>query len=72
MMEWIISNKEWVFSGIGVFVLSLIMAFITWLYSRNKQQNKNHITMKQKGGKNSENYQSKGDINILISRNDDK
>ena len=31
MLEWIIENKEWVFSGIGVAALSVI---IGWLHSK--------------------------------------
>ncbi|MDR0332637.1 MAG: hypothetical protein LBI15_04160 [Dysgonamonadaceae bacterium] len=27
-MEWIINNKEWIFSGIGVAVISLIIALL--------------------------------------------
>jgi len=53
-MEWIINNKEWIFSGIGVFIISLLLT---------KLFKKSHI-QKQKSGKNSTNYQASGDINI--------
>ena len=55
-MQWIIDNKEWVFSGAGVFLLSLV---ITLFIKKGKSTNQT-----QKSGKNSNNYQSAGDINI--------
>lgn len=61
-MQWIIDNKEWVFSGAGIFLLSLFIS----LFMKNKKS----INQKQKSGKNSTNYQSAGDINI--GANDDK
>ena len=32
MENWIIANKEWLFSGIGITALSLICVFIRWIY----------------------------------------
>lgn len=61
-MQWIIDNKEWVFSGIGVFALTLLVGF----FVRNKSTTK----QTQKSGPNSINYQAGGDIKI--GRNDDK
>jgi hypothetical protein len=61
-MQWIIDNKEWVFSGVGVFVLSLVITFFIKKGKSTKQT--------QKSGKNSTNYQSAGDINI--GTNNDK
>lgn len=55
MIDWIIENKEWIFSGIGVLVISLILNFL--FRSRNAKQ-------VQKGGKNSRNYQSSGNMTI--------
>lgn len=55
-MQWVIENKEWVFSGIGVFALSLVVTFIL-----NRKKSTSQI---QKSGKNSKNYQAAGDINI--------
>lgn len=54
-MEWIINNKEWIFSGIGAAVLGLLFA-------------SKSISQKQKGGKNSINIQA-GE-NITINRGD--
>lgn len=73
-MEWIIDNKEWFFSGGGVFILGLIITFFSWLFRKKQKSDDNiNVSMKQKGGKNSKNYQSNGDMTInLISKNDDK
>lgn len=57
-MEWIIDNKEWVFSGIGVFIIG---GFVTWLSNRNVAKRYNR--MKQKSGNNSINIQIGGDYN---------
>ena len=56
-MDWIIENKEWVFSGIGVFVLGLLISFFA---SKGKRKSKK---MKQKSGSNSTNIQIGGDFN---------
>ena len=37
-INFLISNKEWVFSGIGIFVLSGIGVFIKFLHSRKKKE----------------------------------
>lgn len=60
-MQWIIDNKEWIFSGIGVFIISLIIGLFMKRDSSSKQN--------QESGDNSTNYQSGKDININI-RND--
>jgi hypothetical protein len=54
-MEWFLNNKEWIFSGIGVFLLGLIINIVF---------RKKSIKQIQKSGKNSKNYQAGGDINI--------
>jgi len=57
-MEWIISNKEWIFSGIGVFIIGLVISIF------RKNVNKKKTTkMKQKSGSNSTNIQIGGDYN---------
>lgn len=55
-MDWIIQNKEWLFSGIAI---ALPLALIGWLI-------KSRLTKKQiqKSGKNSTNIQVGGNINI--------
>jgi len=59
-MEWLISNKEWIFSGVGVFVLGLI---ITYFISSNKDK------QYQKSGDNSTNIQIGG--NVTLGKKDD-
>lgn len=56
-MQWIIDNKEWIFSGIGVFVLSVFLTIFA------KKNNNRSINMKQKSGKNSTNIQIGRDYN---------
>lgn len=56
VLTWIINNKEWVFNGIGVIILSTIVGFFV------KQRSGN--TQKQKSGRGSINIQSSGSLNI--------
>jgi len=53
MFYWLAENKTWVFSGIGVFILSLFFV---------------HSRQSQKGGKDSRNYQSGRDMNVTVER----
>lgn len=55
-MQWMIDNKEWLFSGVGIFIITVGISIFT-----NK---KREIKQTQKSGSNSKNYQSVGDINI--------
>ena len=61
-MECIINNKEWVFSGIGVFILGLIVTLLT-------KKNSNKISQKQKSGNNSTNIQAGGNV-VFNKKND--
>ena len=61
-MNWIIENKEWIFSGAGIFALSLIIKYLWNKRKINKQV--------QKSGSYSTNYQAGG--NIIIGNKDDK
>ncbi|WP_373330684.1 hypothetical protein [Salmonirosea aquatica] len=56
-MNWIIDNKEWIFSGIGVFIIGIVITFMT-----RERKNKS-VKMKQKSGSNSKNIQIGGDYN---------
>jgi len=56
-MDWIVENKEWIFSGIGVFVLGFVIS----IFARKGKQKS--IKMKQKSGSNSTNIQIGGDYN---------
>ncbi|MGL5486659.1 MAG: hypothetical protein ACRDC6_10250 [Shewanella sp.] len=60
-MEWILENKEWLFSGVAI---AIPLAIIGWLFSGriNKQI--------QKGGDNSTNIQVGGDFKIGGNKND--
>ena len=59
-MNWIVANKEWIFSGVGVFAVGLV---ITYFVKRARDAN---ITQNQTSGTNSNNYQSAGDLNVNI------
>lgn len=54
---WLMTEKSW---EPLVTTIGLIGSLIALIYSKNS----NSISMKQKGGKKSTNYQSGGDINI--------
>ncbi|MDX1721593.1 MAG: hypothetical protein R3355_00630 [Pseudomonas sp.] len=60
-MEWILKNKEWLFSGIAI---AIPLAIISWLISsrRNKQI--------QKSGDNSTNIQIGGNFKIGGNKDD--
>lgn len=65
MWDWIVQNKEWVFSGFGVAIITAIIGIIIG--------KKKSIRQKQKSGDNSTNYQAAGDIKIgKESKDDDK
>ncbi|MBJ6977164.1 MULTISPECIES: hypothetical protein [Vibrio] len=34
-MDWLIENKEWVFSGVGVLVMSIIFSYFLKTYKTN-------------------------------------
>lgn len=36
MTDWIIQNKTWIFSGIGIFILGSIVAFTKWFLTKKK------------------------------------
>jgi hypothetical protein len=59
-MSWLAKNYQWIFSGIGVTILTSI---ITILLKNNKGKRGKNIEMRQKSGDNSLNIQIGGDIN---------
>ncbi len=61
-MEWLISNKEWLLSGIAV---TLPIALISWFFIKKGN------TQKQKGGKGSTNIQVGGDFSVNTHRGKD-
>lgn len=54
-MDWIMENKEWLFSGIAI---AIPLAIAGWILSSKSQK------QVQKGGKGSTNLQVGGSINI--------
>jgi hypothetical protein len=60
-MEWIIKNKEWLFSGVAI---AIPLAIIGWFFSNqgNKQV--------QKSGDNSTNIQVGGNLKLGGNEND--
>jgi hypothetical protein len=60
-MQWMIDNKEWLFSGAGIFFITILISVFA--------SKKRGIKQIQKSGSKSKNYQSAGDINI--GRKDD-
>lgn len=65
MIEWIIENKEWLFSGIAI---AIPLSLISWKLSKkgNSKFKQSQIT-----GNNSNNIQARGDITIKNVRNKD-
>jgi len=61
-MDWIIDNKDWLFSGVAI---AIPIAIIGWFFATrgNKQT--------QKGGKNSTNIQVGGSLNIDGKKDDE-
>lgn len=55
IFDYLIEEKEWIFSGIGVFVLGF------FIYKRTT---KSSVKQNQKVGSNSSGIQANGDINI--------
>ncbi len=68
IIEWIINQKEWVFSGIGVLIISLMISLSIWVFERRKKKSveiKNEIIGDdniQIKGKN-----TVGSINVTIN-----
>lgn len=63
-LKWLIENKEWLFSGIGVTILVAILG----LFIRKKGEDKN--TQIIKSGDNSTNIQGGEKVNINIGGKD--
>ena len=64
IINWLNSNKEWIFSGIGVGIISII---ITLFFKRS--QSKKQI---QKSGNNSVNIQVGDNLNIHTKETEDE
>lgn len=59
MIDWIISNREWVFSGVGVAVVTAVLSLI-----RKKQDKNKDATKTATAGANSMIIQSEGNVTI--------
>lgn len=55
-MDYIIENMQWIFSGIGVFVFTVIFYF---LFQRDSKKSGKSIKIKNKGSKNKFNIEQK-------------
>ena len=64
-MEWIMNNKEWIFSGVGVVFISFVIGLLFKNKSKSTEEKSinRQTTMTQKSGKNSTNIQINGDYN---------
>lgn len=60
-MDWIISNKEWLFGGIAI---AIPLAIMGWFFSSNGNK------QFQKGGASSTNIQVGGNLKIKSKKND--
>lgn len=60
--DWIVQNKEWVFSGIGVFILGLAIALFRRKKSTSETHHENIVTHgDQSPGKVMGNYEARSD-----------
>ena len=51
ILKYLIDNKEWIFSGLGIFIIGGIISLIRFIINRNKKASKK--TMKQINNDNS-------------------
>lgn len=56
-MEWIFDNMDWIFSGIGIFILAYLIKFF------KKKNDVKKTSIKQRSGSGSTNIQIGGDYN---------
>lgn len=61
-MDWIIENKEWIFSGIGVLLISGLIGIIN--YFKRKKSVKRERVVNQSGEKSIYVEKNNGEINI--------
>lgn len=73
-MNFIIDNKEWIFSGIGISIFGLAGSFLIFVFKKFILKNNKSDNSKQniKSGKNSTNIQVGGDIHINEKNNEKK
>jgi len=64
-MDWIIENKDWLFSGVAIVAIG---AIVRWFKGNNSTPTNKQV---QKGGDSSTNIQVGGSLNIR-NKNDDE
>lgn len=67
MLDWIYNNREWLFDGAGILIMSFILKKILFKGSEQSSGTE-RIKQIQKSGKNSTNIQSGHDLTINLSR----
>ena len=60
MIEWINNNKEWLLSGLGVFLLTIVSGIVKYLFSKKN----NNRTINISGDKSVYVEKNEGDITI--------
>ncbi|WP_303867603.1 hypothetical protein [Acetobacterium wieringae] len=68
-MQWINENKEWLFSGLGLTLLSIVVFIIKRFFKSGVSKN-DHVIMKQNNKKNSKNIQI-NEFNLNIDRKEE-
>jgi hypothetical protein len=63
MIDWIIENKEWIFSGVGVLCITGITRFLKYRFNKKKESNLKRIINLQ-GKKSVYIENNEGEINI--------
>lgn len=58
-MNWLLENKDWMFSGAGVSILGII---VTYFQVKKRRKRKPSVTQNQQSGANSMNIQIGGDL----------
>lgn len=67
-MTWINDNKEWLFSGVGITIITLAFNVFKKQTKINKLQSQSNQV--QKSGDKSKNIQAGNDVNITNGGND--
>ena len=69
MSEWLIENKEWIFSGIGVAILSIVVSLILRIIKSTKESSKGNYNITQVHGSSNVNINvNSSEIGSLINK----
>lgn len=63
MLDWIMNNKEWVFSGIGISLIGAIISLIKY-FLRKKKKTESQRVINLNGDKSLYIEKNEGEINI--------